>query len=196
MARSPPPCSIKNAHNLASFCSAQDFWTTDHADYNLRVMHDEGIRYLPFSGECTGIDDKAGRGVSVVANIGCGGSCNSTADTVYALQTIYFQQPAKSLVTQWKDQYGWTLDNDDVKDALTVWKKQLVENVFGNAPYKDTDNSGNVFTAAFVQEAFTWAISAASEGSIGLVLAGYFLMFAFAMFGSMLRLDHVAHKSR
>jgi len=28
------------------------------------------------------------------------------------------------------------------------------------------------------------------------VLAGYFLMFAFAMFGPMLRLDHVAHKSR
>jgi len=174
-----------------------DYWAEDHADYGIKKMHSYGIRYLPFSGECTGVDDKAGRGVSIVANLGCGGSCNSTADSVKALQTVYFQSTAMTLVNQWKDLYGWILSPDDVKDALTEWKKKLVEDVFGHASYTDTEgNEAKIFTAAFVQEAFTWAIASASEGSVGLVFGGYLLMIAYAMFGSMLRLDNFAYKSR
>jgi len=173
-----------------------DFWQPEHADFNIKTMHSEGVRWLPFSGTCTGVDDKAGRGVSIVANLGCGGSCNSTADNVYALQTIYFQATAMTLVNQWKDMYGWILSPDDVKDALTAWKKIVVDQVYGETSYINSDGEKAViFTAGFVQEAFSWAISKASEGSFGLVVVGYLLMITYAKM-SFMRCRSFFHKSR
>ena len=109
---------------------SKNFWRPEDVDFDLKPLSDAEVHRLPYSGECTAVPETGGGGQSPFANFGCGGPCNISS-TVLALQSVYFHDSPIMLSQQWTKKFGAPITEEATHAALTTFKRQLMEDVYG-----------------------------------------------------------------